>query len=77
MRYIFMGLVSAMLFGIGTVAVYGAEALMENAWTEYVFWWLIAISIGLAFLDETTGLRCRICKRISGTLGWCQHAPCH
>ena len=76
MVYILMGLVSAMLFGLSAVAVYGAEGLLQNAWVDYVFWWLIAASAGLALLDNTVGLRCSICRRVPVLPLLCNEAPC-
>jgi hypothetical protein len=64
MIYVLMGLVSATLFGISAVTVYGTEGLLANAWVDYVFWWLIAASVGLASLESTMGLRCSICRRL-------------
>jgi len=64
MIYLLMGLVSATLFGISAVTVYGTEGLLANAWIDYVFWWLIAASVGLALVESTAGLRCSICRRV-------------
>jgi hypothetical protein len=75
MIYLLMGLASATLFGISAVTVYGTEGLLANAWIEYVFWWLIAASAGLAFLDNTAGLRRRIGRRMSVPPALCDETP--
>ena len=64
MIYVLTGLLAAMLFGIGSVSVYGHEGLMENLWIEYVFWWLIGTGVLLASVDSTLGLRCKLCRHM-------------
>ncbi len=75
MIYLLMGLVSAMLLGLSAVTVYGTEGLLQNAWVDYVFWWLIAVSAGLAMLDNTTGLRRRVCRLVPGLPALCPENP--
>ncbi|MDZ7750472.1 MAG: hypothetical protein U5S82_02165 [Gammaproteobacteria bacterium] len=58
MIYILSALAAATLFGLGTLAVYGQDALMGQVWTEYVFWWLIGTGIVLQALDAHIDLRC-------------------
>jgi len=57
MIYILMGLVSATFFGIGAVTVYGTEGLLDNAWVEYVFWWLIGTGVILSLIEYATAIK--------------------
>ncbi len=54
MMYVLMGLVSAVFFGVGAVAVYGYEGLLSSPWVDYVFWWLVGTGVLLG-LVETAG----------------------
>ncbi len=58
MIYILSALAAATLFGLGTLTVYGQDALLGQPWTEYVFWWLIGTGIVLQALDAHIDLRC-------------------
>ena len=53
MLYILTGVVSATLFGIFAVGVYGPDGLLDNVWVEYVFWWLIGSGVILALLEDS------------------------
>ena len=64
MLYLLTGFAAASLFGIASFSVYGYEALLDNAWISYVFWWLIGTGVLLAAVDSTLGLRCRVCRRM-------------
>lgn len=64
MIYLLTGLAAAMMFGIASVSVYGHEALLDNAWIEYVFWWLIGTGLLLAAVDSTLGIRCKVCRHL-------------
>ena len=76
MLYILMGVVSATLFGVFAVGVYGAEGLLDNPWVEYVFWWLIGSGIVLALVENTFKLRCAPCRRFTATQAPCNGVPC-
>ena len=76
MLYILMGVVSATLFGILAVGVYGPDGLLGNPWVEYVFWWLIGSGIVLALVENTFKLRCTPCRRITATRTPCNGVPC-
>ncbi len=64
MIYLLTGFVAATMFGIASFSFYGYEALVENVWVEYVFWWLIGAGVMLAAVDSTPGLRCKICRHL-------------
>lgn len=77
MFYIFVSLIAASLFGIGAVAVYGHEGLIENPWIDMVFWWLIGTGVTLAALDYRLDLSCLVCRRLPGVApSMCSDAPC-
>lgn len=76
MLYILMGVVSATLFGILAVGVYGHDGLLDNLWVEYVFWWLIGTGVILALLENTFKLRCRPCRQTAATRAPCNGVPC-
>ncbi len=64
MLHLLMGLAAATAFGIASFSLYGYQGLLDNAWVDYVFWWLIGTGVLLAALDSTFGLRCQICRRL-------------
>ncbi len=64
MIYLLTGIAAAMMFGIGSFSIYGYQALLDNAWIDYVLWWLIGTGILLASVDSTLGLRCKFCRRL-------------
>ncbi len=64
MLYLLTGLAAAMMFGIGSFSIYGYQALLDNAWINYVLWWLIGTGILLASVDSTLGLRCKVCRHL-------------
>jgi len=55
MLYVLYGLVSAMVFGIGTFALYGYEGVMPPS-AGYVFWGLIGAGALFAALHNAFGL---------------------
>ena len=65
MFYLLTGLAAAMMFGVASVSVYGYEALVDNAWIDYVFWWLIGTGVLLAAVDSNLGLRCKVCRHMA------------
>jgi len=77
MIYILMGLISATLFGIGAVGVYGPEGLLGHAWVDYVFWWLIGTGALLALVENAAGLFRRPCRWLPDLPGLHTAAPCH
>ncbi|MDJ0864366.1 MAG: hypothetical protein QNJ87_14415 [Gammaproteobacteria bacterium] len=64
MLYLIMGLAAATAFEIASLSLYGYQALLDHAWVDYVFWWLIGTGVLLAAVDSSFGLRCRICRRM-------------
>ena len=76
MLYILTGLVSATLFGVAVVTVYGHEGLLDHPWIEYVFWWLIGTGVGLALLENIFRLICKLCKHLPAVPVLCDAAPC-
>ena len=69
MIYVLLGLVSATLFGFVSFSVYGYEALLNDLWIDYVFWWLIGTGVVLAALDSDFRFRCEMCRRIPRIVG--------
>ena len=55
MLYVLYGLVAAMVFGIGTFALYGYEGVMLPS-ASYVFWGLIGAGALFSALDNVFGL---------------------
>ncbi len=76
MLYILMGVVSATLFGIFAVGVYGPDGLLDNPWVEYVFWWLIGTGAALALVENAFKLRCGSCRQVPPTRAPCNGLPC-
>lgn len=76
MLYLFLGLSSAALLGIGAAWVYGSDGLMHQAWVDQAFWALIFAGFALAAIDNASALWCRLCQRLSGRMALCQRLPC-
>ncbi len=71
-----MGVVSATLFGVTAVGVYGHDGLLDSLWVEYVLWWLIGTGFLLALSESTFKLRCRSCRHVEDTQVPCDGASC-
>jgi len=77
---IFIGLVSATLFGLVAHGVYGTETLIDHAWIDMVFWALIATGAAVSLANALDGcLPCRL-RRITPLRGLgerlCRGLPC-
>ena len=76
MLYILTGVVSATLFGIFAVGIYGPDGLLDNVWVEYVFWWLIGSGVILALLENSFKPHRSPRKRIRDVQVPCDGVPC-
>ncbi|MES9902488.1 MAG: hypothetical protein ABW168_07375 [Sedimenticola sp.] len=50
MAPLFIGLVSAMLFGLTAHGVYGTEGILTESWVDMVFWALIGTGTLISFV---------------------------
>lgn len=76
MLYLFLGFISAALFGIGVATLYGSDALLALPWVDHVFWALIFAGAALAVFQNVPDLWCRLCQRVSGVLTFCGSRSC-
>lgn len=59
MGYILMSLIIAMVFGLAVDNVYGTQALMQYAWVDYTFWWIIGSGVIMAAVSPVRENLCR------------------
>ena len=57
---VLIGLVLAMLFGLGVTLVYGTDEVMHLPWADQVFWALIGTGALISMIQPP--LRCLPCK---------------
>ena len=77
MRYILLGLIAAMTFGLSATMILGPEALLANPWVDTVFWSLLGAGVLMQLAGET--LRCQLCavtQRVSSAARRCHDHRC-